>query len=862
MRIARTGSTAEIGGKASALASLAQAGLPIPPWFAVTADDAAASSATPENDSLRSALQELAPNDELLAVRSSALEEDSTDHSFAGQYETFLFVESPDVPRRIHDLWAAAGSERVNAYRHERGLTGAAPRPAALIQRMVDPQVSGVAFSADPVSGRRDLCVIAATYGVGTALVSGDVDADTFHVERDDIISHRQIARKISAHRQGVDGIVEQPVDEALATTPALTDQQVVAVAALARRAQQHFGRPQDIEWAIADQTLYLLQSRPITTLATLPDPHGEPILWDNSNIVESYSGVTTPLTFSFARYVYENVYREFCRMLRVPDARIEANDGALRSMLGLIQGRVYYNLVSWYRVLALLPGYQVNRVFMEQMMGVKEALPAEIAARIHSPAPDRRARVVDAFSLARTALALIGTHRRMNASIGIFQARLNSSLASGGDLTTYRPDELVAHYRDLERALLKRWDAPLANDFLAMIFYGVLRKLSVSWCGDAHETLQNDLVSGDGAVLSAEPAKRIVDMASLIRHDHALTAVLCDGNMSAIRHAMEQHPALRSAFTDYLARFGDRCLEELKLETMTLDDDPLLLARSVGQVARARSTNDAPAALRADIRGEAERRAFAAIGWRPLRRVVFRWVLRHARDRIRDRENLRFERTRLFGRVRRIVVELGKRFAAVNALDDPRDIFHCTIDEALGWSSAATATGDLRAIAAARKAEFARYANMPAPPDRFITHGAVHGTTFDDVTTTVGQSLSPGASTLSADDAERRGTGCYPGVVKGPVRVVRDPRSAVMKAGEILVAERTDPGWIMLFPASSGLLVERGSLLSHSAIVARELALPAVVSVPGLTSWLQTGDIVEFDGRTGVVRRLEAASS
>ena len=858
--IARSGSVAEIGGKAAALAALADAGLPIPKWFAVRAGDEASDSSPQRFDDvdLGAALQALAPNGELLAVRSSAVEEDSAAHSFAGQYETFLFVTPDDVPHRIRELWQGAASERVNAYRREHGLTGRAPRPAALIQRMVDPDVSGVAFSADPVSGRRGVCVVAATYGVGTALVSGDTDADSYHVDRDNTVSWRQIAEKRLAHRRGAGGVVEESVPQPLVSKPALTDAQIVAVATLARTTEHHFGRPQDIEWAIADGVLYLLQSRPITTLATLPDPDGEPILWDNSNIVESYGGITTPLTFSFARYVYENVYREFCRMLRVPDNRIEANEGALRSMLGLIHGRVYYNLVSWYRVLALLPGYQVNRAFMEQMMGVKEGLPAEIAARIAEPAPDLRARVADGLALSRTALALIATHRRLNASITAFQARLNASLNSGGDLSSRRPDELVAHYRELERALLTRWDAPLSNDFLAMIFYGVLRKLSASWAGDVHETLQNDLVSGDGSVLSAEPARRIVQMATLIQRDPVITAVLCDGDMHAIRSAMAQHAALHAAFTDYLARFGDRCLEELKLETMTLDDDPLLLARSVGRLARARAVSDKPVEAPLDIRGDAERRAFAAIGWHPVRRVVFRWVLRHARERIRDRENLRFERTRVFGRVRRIFVELGRRYAALNVLDAARDIFFLTVDEALGWPAAAAASSDLRAVASARKTEFERFATLPAPPERFITRGVVHVGALTASTATADETHSDSPSDIANQEVERRGTGCYPGVVRGPVRVVRDPRSAVLEPGEILVAERTDPGWVMLFPAASGLLVERGSLLSHSAIVARELALPTVVSVPGLTGWLNTGDLVEFDGRTGVIRRLE----
>jgi pyruvate,water dikinase len=289
-----------------------------------------------------------------------------------------------------------------------------------------------------------------------------------------------------------------------------------------------------------------------------------------------------------------------------------------------------------------------------------------------------------------------------------------------------------------------------------------------------------------------------------------------------------------------------------LKLETLTLGDDPTLLARSVGRLASVRAARQEPAA-RIDHRTEAERVAMGRLRRRPLRRLVFRWVLRHARLRVRDRENLRFERTRVFGRVRRIFVELGRRYAAVGALGDPRDIFCLTVDEALGWTGGTAPSGDLRGMTAARAAEFARYRDGPAPPDRFETRGAVNAVA-------ISPSPAPPDENAAADSGAdtRRGIGCYPGVVRGKARVVHDPRGAILEPGEILVAERTDPGWVMLFPAASGLLVERGSLLSHSAIVARELGLPAVVSVPGLTRWLVTGDVVELDGRTGSIARHE----
>jgi pyruvate,water dikinase len=294
----------------------------------------------------------------------------------------------------------------------------------------------------------------------------------------------------------------------------------------------------------------------------------------------------------------------------------------------------------------------------------------------------------------------------------------------------------------------------------------------------------------------------------------------------------------------DHLEKFGDRCLDELKLESPTLLDDATTLLQGIGALAG---------------RGEQPVPPASPAGKTPdplggLRGLIFRRLLRNARDRVRDRENLRFERTRLFGRVRRIFVELGKRFAADGALASPKDVFFLTLDEILGFADGTTVTTDLRGLVAVRRAEFERWAVLPPPSDRCETYGTVNlGHDF--------HSPLPAASIVSIEPEEdqRRGLGCCSGLVRGPVRVVREPRGAALEPGEILVAERTDPGWVMLFPSAAGLLVERGSLLSHSAIVSRELGLPGIVSIPGLTRWLKTGDIVEMDGATGIVRRITA---
>ena len=427
--------------------------------------------------------------------------------------------------------------------------------------------------------------------------------------------------------------------------------------------------------------------------------------------------------------------------------------------------------------------------------------------------------------------------------------------------LEVMRADELVAHYRDLEQRLLRRWDAPLVNDFFAMIAFGLLGRLCARWAGDGDGTLHNDLVSGAGDIVSAEPARRIEAIAALVRAVPDLAATLAAGSSHAVRCALHRAPPeVARAFDAYLRDFGDRCLEELKLETRTLVDDPEPLHRAVGRVAGAPARVPDAGAPHESPRARAEARVRAALGRVGLRPWLFGRVLRAARDRVRDRENLRFERTRLFGRVRRIFVELGRRYASAGLLADSRDVFYLDVDEVLGAVDATVSCDDLAALASVRRAAFARHARAPAPADRFLTRGLVLAGHDFAAPTAVVSEVGSHASDRGEDADERRGIGCHPGVVTGRVRVVRDPRSAALEPGEILVAERTDPGWIMLFPAASALLVERGSLLSHSAIVARELGLPAVVSIAGLTRWLETGDVVTLDGRRGVVARHAGA--
>lgn len=795
-----------VGGKARALASLTQAGFDVPDWFVVTTD----------NDPLPDLT---GPH----AVRSSALDEDGLQQSFAGQYDSFLNIEAAQIAEHVAKVRSSATSDRLKSYRGNAAPDDTPP-PAVIIQKMVPARFAGVAFGADPVTGRRSLTTISAIAGLGEALVSGEVDSHNYQVTADDEIAGQ---------------------------SDLLTPAQITAITSLTRRCNAHFGSPQDIEWAIdeSDQ-LWLLQSRPITTLASLPDPADPPTVWDNSNIAESYGGVTCPLTYSFASRVYEHVYREFCKLLHVPKGKMTRHDDVFPQMLGHLEGRVYYNLVSWYRVLALLPGFSLNRSFMEQMMGVKEPMPGEIVNKI--VADTRTSKWRDGLSLVKTTFGLIRSYLGLPKQIARFQARLDTALDLKTPLARLTTAELIAHYRDLEKKLLHRWDAPLVNDFFAMIFYGLLGKKSSD---------PNTYLKDTGDIISARPPRLIREMAEMVRPDRELAELLTSNATTARKLAeVRKFPDLLHKFQSYLDEFGDRCLEELKLESPTVTDDPGSLLQSIGTFAL-HSFKKCPSAQRASPHSaqKSDQIACPPFSPKPSHReargkpgLILKFLISRTRTLVRNRENLRFERTRVFGRVRQVMRELGRRLAADHQLDSPDDVFYLTLDEVLETG----VTRDLRSLAALRKREFEEYRASPPPPDRFTTRGPLHRH----------QSFAPDASpspkTSDLQSSDLQGIGACAGIVKGPVRVVTDPREARLRPGEILVAAQTDPGWVVLFPAAAGLLVERGSLLSHSAIVARELNLPCIVSLSRISTTLKTGDLVEMNGQTGEVTLLPPPSA
>lgn len=848
---------AKMGGKAATLAQLSHA-VPIPDWFVITPqvflttvnaaeqaqlaqDHTSASLAMPATvkAAILQAVARLdADSEARFAVRSSAIGEDGTAASFAGQLQSFLHLRREEIVEHVCAVWQSAFTASVQRYQ-QRVVGQSNPCiPGVIVQRMVEADVAGVAFSVDPVSGDRARCLITAVAGVADRLVAGEVNGDSYCANRSGVVQSQTL----------------------MGEHPLLSPGQIDAIVEVLLYVEKFFGTAQDMEWAIRNGQLFLLQARPITTLANTRDDQAEAveqpsdlIIWDNSNIVESYSGVTSPLTFTFARYAYEHVYIAFCRLMGVTESKIESEHETFRNMLGTVNGHVYYNLINWYRALALFPGFALNRQFMEQMMGVKQPLPVAVLEQILSPTPSLGARLVDALHLAGVGLRLLWNQLMLPNTIRRFYQQLDAALSrSTAELQTLSLQELAAEYAKVESKLLTRWDAPLINDFLCMIAFGLSRKLLERWAGAAGLQLHSDLLIGQGDIISAEPARRIQAMATLAAQHPLLVEKLVGADSEAALNEIAAYPTLQKEFDSYLARFGNRCLQELKLESPTLQDDPSSLLRAIGEMARRTPPAPEQASSTTD-----ERALATLLPEQPLKCWLATRLVNWAKARVRDRENLRFERTRVFGHARQIFLAMGRRLTESQQIDDAKDVFYLEVDELKAIGAGKALPTQLYELVAQRKNEQARFSAQPAPPSRFSSIGSTNAAIQAGIAQARGTTSNTNFAQANATET-RTGIGCCAGIVRAPVRLIHDPRSETIQAGEIMVARFTDPGWITLFANAAGILVERGSLLSHSAIVARELGIPAIVAVDGVMEWLQSGELVEMNGATGAVRRVQ----
>jgi pyruvate,water dikinase len=792
----------EVGNKFAVLARLRSAGYRVPAFFcigssayrAAVSGDADARLPEQLRQDVGGRLRLLRSAD--VAVRSCFVVaephagEDSAVNPMAGMSETVLRVRGAgDVAAAVEHCWAGARASRVAVYLDEFGMSGDSLAVAVAVQEMVDVRSAFVAFSADPVAGT-DNVVVAAAHGLGEGLVQERSDAHHYVVDPSDTVDDRTVVDRTVV---GADN-------------PPLSTREVQDIADLARRVAAELGQPQDIEGAIdLDGVLWLLQSRPVVTR------DDRLRVFTNLNISESFPGLSSPMTFSVASRFYRVCFGDNYRRFGVPQASLARESDALATMLAYIDGRVFYDITSFYRLHSLSPFFPLVRASWEKKVGIADT---RRSVGQQDGASGGRTGVLAFARMTATALrAVLANGRRMRSFESYWARRLPAAQREFEQLRW--PMERIDHYRALWGEVSTWWGVTLVNDTVANSLYGICRALLRPIAAGNADGVLADLLS------PPDPT-------------------LVEDFWRACRHAVpaEEAAASERRLADLIAARGDICLTGLKVEEPSLGERLSWLR--VNAHAQADREPDRSTVTRNPVPGRLVPR--------------LRWLLavrlaRRLRRLIAHRENHRYLRSQLFAYCRKFALSIAPDLRRAHAITDLSDIWFLTDTEAIGALSGHAVDQKLTAVVRMRQDAVARYGAVE-PPAEFQAVGAVPERRWRE------------KPHPAADHGTIEGIGSSAGVVRGRAMIVTSPLDTKgVGRHTIVIARTTDPGWIGVMSAAGGLVVERGSMLSHTAITGRLLGLPTVVCARDASTLIPDGALVEVDGGAGVVRIIDETS-
>jgi pyruvate,water dikinase len=847
-----------VGGKGASLARLAAAGLPVPPGFHITTAAyrrfvtenhltepilAAAAAARPDDHgSLERASERiqslfaastmpadlaalcrqwhgrLGPDDPAVAVRSSATAEDLPEMSFAGQQETFLNVRGDNVLDAVARCWASLWTARALGYRARLGIRPAEVAIAVVVQELVPADVAGVLFTANPLTGARDQMVINAAWGLGEAIVGGQVTPDTYIVNRQtDAIESREIADKQVMTVKVLEGTREDAVPDEQRKQPTLEPAQAIELVCLGDRIEQLFNIPVDIEWALAAGRFFILQTRPITALPkpratldwALPDPKGR---YARSSVIELLPDPLSPLFATVALPAWNEAYRAMARMLGFEKIFPE-------HFVLMINDFAYYD-ASTFRGLQML--WFMPRVMFRGIGWIRRA-----RQRWADEARPRYAEVVARWDARDT--------RDMPAI----------SLVDGAGEITRAAAE---HYLTIQSGILP---AAYMSESLFSLFYAKLIKRK-----DDPPPL-TFLLGYDSAPIQAE--KSLYDLATWARSHPELAGYLAGTSGSAIAHAVRQDSSpisdaaswreFRERLSKHLVRYGHAIYDLDFTKSLAAEEPaPLLETLRFFLTGQARSPHERQATAAA-AREQATEMILGRIG--ALRRRWFTRLLRWAQGYAPLREDALADVGLGWPLLRRMMREVGRRLVAAGSLSADDDVFWLRLDE---LETAARALDSNQPPESYQNAVVERRAIWQR--ERTVTPPVVlpikGGARFMGIDFT---RWMPAFTDQPAGDAFK-GTGASPGRFTGTARVISGPDEFDrMQQGEILVAKITTPAWTPLFALAAGIVTDVGGPLSHGSIVAREYQIPAVLGTGVATERLHSGQSITVDCDAGVVK-------
>lgn len=779
-----------------------------------------------------------------IIVRSSAVGEDSKEASFAGQLDSVMAWNTPETLRNaLLRCWASFWSERSLCYQKDRGVRLAGM--GVVIQELVDSKVAGVLFTRSPDSKCGSTIhedrpiLIEYVFGQGEELVSG-----------------RQNPGRIVASRTSDRW---EKVTDPENKIPGETD--FSWLSQLKRHAlgvEKIMGYPQDIEWAVdSNQSIFLLQSRPIIQTGSGAGNIQDKVLWSNVNVNENYPDPISPLLYSIALRSYYFYFLNLGRAFGVSEKRLNSMEGALSAIIGTQGGRMYYNLTNIYRVICVLPFGKKVSSFFDSFIGVNE--PLDSSFKDEQFGLTFRT-VKEIAEVARMGWVTLWTFVLLPWRIRSLERGVDRHLAAcaDGNKDDEESPDLESLRREFQGFLdirFHQWRKAALADVAAMFTYGLLKSLLERTLGkEKGETLHTALLKGIPHIISSGPPQEIWELAQRIRSDAELEKLFRKQSSLEIEQKICREggtfPEFRSQLDRFLIRWGFRCSGELMLTVPNFREKPAALFDILkGYIEIETESPELIIAKQEKERKEilkAIRPRMNFLFW-----VLFKVLLTATHQSIGYRERVRMKQAALYARFRQTVLGLGRFLKEAAKIEDPADIFflkYREIEDFLGGTE--MPPSGLSALIGVRKDHFQELSQLN-PPDYLLLS---QGEDYDGSQA----GFQSGKTAVRAGRVENAlyGVGACGGRVEGKARVLESVLEAHrLNVGEILVTRQTDPGWGPVFPLIKGLVMERGGMLSHGAIIAREYGIPAVVGIPKVTQRVTSGQMILVDGDEGYVK-------
>ncbi|MGE3535947.1 MAG: PEP/pyruvate-binding domain-containing protein [Candidatus Tectimicrobiota bacterium] len=818
------------GGKGAMLARLLQAGFPVPPGCVLSPQVllvclAAWSLPPPDRPealvqallrsplpravevSLYDALARLPAAAHGWVVRSSAVAEDSATASYAGMYESFLAIATPDLGQYVRACWASWWSERALAYRQHLGLGDAAPAMGVVLQHLVPARCAGVAFTTEPLQGDASRMVIQAAPGLGTAVVAGVTQPEHYVLAKSAGLS--VLETRLLHAEQG----------------PLLPDEALASLSALLQRLESFCGQAQDVEWVWDGTACWIVQSRPITTLGvTQREPHAD--VWGNANLKDVMPGLVSPLTWSLMQPQLETAMRQQYRDAgyRVPPQR---------PLMRRFWGRPYFN-ISLFNDAA----YHLYGVLPDQHAAALGGLVVAGAPGPRRASPWQRLRWLG--HILRFVVLASRAQRLVPAQFRLVQQRWQEEHQQIPGLDRAALLRRLTQHRSVTQPFLRlhlHLSMAMSGHFSALcdLLASVVPRLNASGePGHTPASLASTLVTALGGVSSAEHSYQLWALARQARQAPQVLAFLQQGDWATWQQALAGTP-FGAAWQEFLDRFGHRALYEIELANPRWREQPDYLFEVLA--AYAQMEQEEPPfdpRLQAQRRAEIERLVSGQLSW--WQRGWFQLTLKRAREFSQLRENSKSHLVRYIDVGRLLALRAGTWLMQDGLIAEVEAVFYLEMEEMIGALQGSLTPAVLRQRIAQRRLAQQRDATRQAP-DLLIDERPVY------------------AETLIPQGRVLTGLPSSPGRVTGTARVLRTPHDrARLQPGDILVAPSTDPGWTPLFLLASGLVMETGGYLSHGAIVAREYGIPAVLNVSLATQRIPDGSTILLDGAQGTV--------